>query len=1194
MDKLNQVFDIFVNSHVVYALGWTILHSIWQSALIAGMLALSLKLTQRASANTRYIQAVVAIVFCAIISLITFFDYYHSVTSANGILQNIQGELTLVYQQDWWTNVFTLFNPYLEYIVMFWLAGILLQSCRYGLDFSVSQRLRRQGHQSVPLAWQQRFENLVNELQIQKNVQFHLSSFIRIPCVIGHLKPVVLFPAGLLTQLPEEQLEAILLHELAHVKRHDYLVNLFQCVFKTLFFFNPMLLWMSKQVDIERENACDDIAVNQCGDPLLFANSLSRFAEVECQVNTAMAANKDQYFLLARVKRLFTHSNPLSAGAERLAAFLCIACLGLTVSVNADTTPVDTTSALTSKSIESGSIEAEERSLVNDEAEGEIANQIDALPVDLLPVAQSESDLVKSEKERLLKVQPETESFTINSSDTARAISTEEPKPAVATLEEPIIETQRQEITSQFNASNNDSTTLESRDQSTDVIAVQSNNIPPPAPVPVIKQTATSATDFIEQQEASLHVEKEIRQAKAILNEPQTSAADNELFMVLDTAFNRLILERPAEFNQFDGLFIHPISLSDTQVDSNFPLWTRRIKEAMPDIDTKLNAQIKTHNNKVSASSLTNPLGVRIRFVNFTHYLNHSGSAEFPHWRSHLIRAFSRIELIDELNGKPIGVIGHTFTKGSGNGKGIRGNDIANWHDNSRSNVWSDFIHFVSDNLAKNVKHINSHEMLPLGNTKDSELSRGATRFLFNTNFDKVIASQSFNPANIKGVKIVDIDTSEMAVNSDYDKWQNRIERYLPEVMDIFNAKTAEHNNRLNELADGKLLHGKIRIKAIKHRSGPKERNSWRRAKLGSHVMETALEIALINPTNGEIVALGERRFYFVKPLKRGKYSWNLSVIKNREQAQFWNRISDFMLSNVDSIIDGAIELKKSDRDTFQPSQEVLVENGRSMEKGLDITFYSLQSEHFERVSIKSPDKFRHFESVELLPLAPKSLSVVGTSEKYQRKAAELFASMSEYYNEKADVLNQPFTAKPDKVKLLAQVKSVQFSWSKSWHNISTGGFFRTNNQHVEQSQLVEPAIAFENEKTAEYQEINSSGFGQAPLYPRSKFLSVLTHVEFRDAQTNDVLGIAEHLFYPSKRQNKRFFHSFKNPLIEEQSSDIWPEIVEYLSKNSMNILHEIEAQPIEKIERPESLLPVSFLLNNPAEESGHPHSWQI
>lgn len=1193
MDTLNQLFDIFVNSHVVYALGWTLLHSIWQSALIAGMLALSLKLTQRASANTRYIQAVVAIVFCAIISLITFFDYYHSVTSASGILQNIQGDLTLVYQRDWWTSVFTLFNPYLEYIVMFWLVGILLQSCRYGLDISFSQRLRRKGHQSVPPAWQQRFDNLVNELHIQKNVQFHLSSIVRIPCVIGHLKPVVLFPVGLLTQLPEEQLEAILLHELAHVKRHDYLVNLFQCVFKTLFFFNPILLWMNKQVDIERENACDDIAVSQCGDPLLFANSLSQFAEVDSQLNTAMAASKDNYYLLARVKRLFTHSKPLSAGAERLVAFLCIICLGLTVSVNADTTPVDTTSALSSMSIESGTTEAEGTSLVNDKTV-EIANQIEARPFDKLPGEPSENDLAKPEKMPPLIAQPETESLTIKSSDKPRAISIEESRPAVATSIEPIIETLGKEITSQFNVSNDDSTTLESRDQSTDVIAMLSSNVPPPAPLPVIKQTATSATDFIEQQEESLHVEREIRQAKALLNENQTATLDNELFMVLDTAFNRLILERPAEFNQFDGLFIHPISLSDTQVDSNFPLWTRRIAEAMPDIDTKLNAQIKIHNKQLSTSSLTNPLGVRIRFVNFTHYLRHSGSAESPHWRSHLIRAFSRIELIDEINGKPIGVIGHTFVKGSGNGKGIRGRDIANWHDNSRSNVWSDVIHFISDNLAKNVKQINSLEMLPLGNIKDSELSRGAARFLFNTNFDKVIASQSFNPANIKGVKIVSIDTSEMAVNSDYDKWQNRIERYLPEIMDIFNDKTVEYNNRLSELGDEKLLHGKIRIKAIKHRSGPKERKSWRRAKLGSHVMETALEVALINPANGETVALGERRFYFVKPLKRGKYSWNKSVIKNREQAQFWNRISDFVLNNVDSIVEGAIELKKSDRDTFQPSQEVLVENRRSMEKGLNSSFYSLQSEHFERVSIKSPNKFRHFDSVELLPLTTKSLSVVGTSEKHQRKAAELFASMSKFYNEKADVLNQQFTAKSDQVKLLAQVKSVQFSWSKSWYDTSLRGFFRTNNQQVAHSQLVEPAMAFENEKIAEYQEINSNGFGQAPLYLRSRFLSVLTHVEFRDAKTNEVLGIAEHLFYPSKQHNKRIFHSRKKLLIKEQSSDIWPEIVEYLSKNSMSILQEIETRPVEKIERPESLLPVSFLLERPAEESAKPRSWQI
>ena len=135
------------------------------------------------------------------------------------------------------------------------------------------------------------------------------------------MKPVVLLPASALAGLTPQQLEAILAHELAHIRRHDYLVNLLQTLVETLLFYHPAVWWLSRRIRIERENCCDDLAVSLCGDPCTYARALADLEALRGPARSlAMAANGGS--LLQRVRRLLgaptsRRTRPGLAGRQR-------------------------------------------------------------------------------------------------------------------------------------------------------------------------------------------------------------------------------------------------------------------------------------------------------------------------------------------------------------------------------------------------------------------------------------------------------------------------------------------------------------------------------------------------------------------------------------------------------------------------------------------------------------------------------------------------------------------------------------------------------------------------------------------------------------------------------------------------------------------------------------------------------------
>ena len=199
--------------------------------------------------------------------------------------------------------------------------------------FGYIHRVRTSGHRLPGVYWQNKIGSLSQQLHITRAVTMLESGITKIPVVIGHLRPVIYMPLGLLANLPPDQVEAVLLHELAHIRRNDYLVNLLQNVAETIFFFNPGLLWVSSLLKQEREHCCDDVALAHTGDKKQFIQALINFKEhVIYGSSHAMAFPGKKSHLLQRVARIVYNRNNSLSGGEKIflvgSLLLCFTLLG--------------------------------------------------------------------------------------------------------------------------------------------------------------------------------------------------------------------------------------------------------------------------------------------------------------------------------------------------------------------------------------------------------------------------------------------------------------------------------------------------------------------------------------------------------------------------------------------------------------------------------------------------------------------------------------------------------------------------------------------------------------------------------------------------------------------------------------------------------------------------------------------------
>jgi len=283
------------------ALSSALLHFVWQGAVLAFLLAAALVFVK--SARVRYGLGCTALLAMPIAFAATFIlmlptepmrfpVYFTPLPLSAGAGQSI------LVGESWH------FDP-----VDLWIIGVVLLYAYRSVGWMAAQRLRRRGVCAAPQHWQQRVTELSARIRLTRAVVLLESALAETPMTIGLLRPVILMPLGLLAGLPSDQVEAILLHELAHIRRHDYLVNLLQALVEGLLFYHPATWWVSQVIRREREMCCDDLAAAATGDVLVYARALAALEEHRVRVPMLAVTGGS---LMDRLNRLLGKPSRLS------------------------------------------------------------------------------------------------------------------------------------------------------------------------------------------------------------------------------------------------------------------------------------------------------------------------------------------------------------------------------------------------------------------------------------------------------------------------------------------------------------------------------------------------------------------------------------------------------------------------------------------------------------------------------------------------------------------------------------------------------------------------------------------------------------------------------------------------------------------------------------------------------------------
>ncbi len=300
-------FTPWLQSPATEQVARTLLHSLWQGGLIALVLAITLRSLSTRRPNVRYIVSCAALALIVITCFITFFSQSDLRTKPAGTAPLAVLPVQLNQPLDVPTPSHTvsfadmpapqrLLSPL---IVSIWILGVFGFSLYHVGGWLWLQQLRNIPSRLDHVALQA----LAQKLKLRRTVGLIESARVTGPWVVGIFKPMILVPLGLLNDLSPQQVEAILAHELAHIRRHDYLVNLGQASIETLLFYHPAVWWISNQIRQERECCCDEIAASLCGDPAMYVESLMALEEQRGLMGgLALAATGGK--LVSRVRRV--------------------------------------------------------------------------------------------------------------------------------------------------------------------------------------------------------------------------------------------------------------------------------------------------------------------------------------------------------------------------------------------------------------------------------------------------------------------------------------------------------------------------------------------------------------------------------------------------------------------------------------------------------------------------------------------------------------------------------------------------------------------------------------------------------------------------------------------------------------------------------------------------------------------------
>ncbi len=282
------------------SLAWALLHFLWQGTALAALGAAAMALSRRA--RVRYVIGVTVLLLMLIAPIATCVLSWHPHSTLAERSQPLPAALTVAHSKHQAippSASSSVASPSIEsslgalpWLVEAWLVGVVFFSLRSAGGFLLLERERRKQSTVVERRVLEICHRLQDQLGITRAIRYCECAWLQAPAVIGWFRPVVFLPVTALTGLSEEQLEVVIAHELAHIKRLDPFVNVFQVCVETLLFYHPAVWWLNKRIRAEREHCCDDMAVALCGNAVEYARALTLMEEWRSAPVLAMAANR--------------------------------------------------------------------------------------------------------------------------------------------------------------------------------------------------------------------------------------------------------------------------------------------------------------------------------------------------------------------------------------------------------------------------------------------------------------------------------------------------------------------------------------------------------------------------------------------------------------------------------------------------------------------------------------------------------------------------------------------------------------------------------------------------------------------------------------------------------------------------------------------------------------------------------------
>jgi len=337
--------------HILQSIAWTLIHFCWQAAVIAGLYAMAARAAEHRTSQFHYVLALSAIFVMLITGIFTF--AYETSRGVDAGAQYISaatasrtGDFPRSVEPGVTPNegISTQSEPmnatapaFMLWIDALWIVGVFGLALRHLGGWVLISRLRKRALQAAPLETQTEFARIAAALGLGRRVALRISEAIAGPVTVGAFRSMVLLPVSAVTGLSRDELEVVLAHELAHVRRADFMWNLLQSLVETLFFFHPAVWWISNRVRHERELCCDDMALEICPDPVVYANALFRLEQQRAtRMHLAMAldGHKPRTTLRNRIARILGEPE-VSVKSARRVSLAAVAASALVLAISA-------------------------------------------------------------------------------------------------------------------------------------------------------------------------------------------------------------------------------------------------------------------------------------------------------------------------------------------------------------------------------------------------------------------------------------------------------------------------------------------------------------------------------------------------------------------------------------------------------------------------------------------------------------------------------------------------------------------------------------------------------------------------------------------------------------------------------------------------------------------------------------------